>query len=194
MKKIGFIRHGTTEWNMAGRMQGQKDTPLAEIGKLQTNYLGERLQKETWDGIIASDLIRAQVTAELLASLTNIPLLGVDARIRERSFGELEGTTLQERILKWGEHWRELDLGMETHDQVLMRWQSFSKEMENKYAGKRILVVSHGGFIEPVLGNTYGRFIKGHLLNTSLTVIEREGMKWCCKLLNCTKHLGPLDA
>ncbi|CAG7648847.1 histidine phosphatase family protein [Paenibacillus allorhizosphaerae] len=193
MTTLGFIRHGTTEWNLAGRLQGQMDTPLAEVGREQASLLAKRLARETWDGIIASDLMRAKETAQTISDVTGTPIYGYDARLRERAFGELEGTTLDDRVKRWGEDWRTLDLGMEPDDNLLSRWGAFLSDLEDRYGGKRILVVSHGGFIAPVLASHMGRKIEEHLQNTSLTVLERSGDGWECRLLNCTEHLSQQD-
>ncbi|MDF2963464.1 MAG: Phosphoglycerate mutase, partial [Paenibacillus sp.] len=169
MITIGLIRHGTTEWNLAGRMQGQMDTDLAEVGRVQAERLGERLKGETWDGIMSSDLIRARQTAQTISNKTGTPLWGVDSRLRERHFGQLEGTTLEDRLERWGEGWRELDLGMENDEALLARWFSFLKDLEAEHSGKRVLLVSHGGYIAPVLEHMLGKTVDSHLSNTSLT-------------------------
>lgn len=193
MTTLGLIRHGTTEWNLAGRMQGQMDTPLAEVGRIQAGLLAKRLAGEGWEGIIASDLTRARETAELISQTTGAPLLGLDPRLRERSFGQLEGTTHEERVQRWGEHWRELDLGMESDESLLRRWDSFLENVEREHGGKRILLVSHGGFIAPVLARYRGGQIDDHLKNTSLSIIQREKDLWNFLLLNCTLHLDELN-
>jgi 2,3-bisphosphoglycerate-dependent phosphoglycerate mutase len=196
MISIGFIRHGTTEWNLQGRMQGQSDIPLAQSGREQASLMAGRFQSEEWDGILSSDLIRASETAEILANGSGIPFLGTDARLRERGFGQTEGTTSAERIARWGENWRELEieLGREPIDIMLNRWDSFLKEKVQILEGKRVLIVSHGGFIEPVLANRYSTLVQGHLANTSLSVLRSHTAGWRCDLLNCTKHLGTLEA
>ena len=191
MITLGFIRHGTTEWNMAGRMQGQMDTALAEVGVQQAQLLAERLKGEAaWDGIVTSDLVRAYQTAETIARVTGTPLLGSDIRLRERSFGQVEGTTLEERISRWGENWRQAELGMEADDALLGRWQTLMEELMAQHDGKRILLVSHGGYIAPVVEMMLGKPIEEHLNNTSLTIMEGNPAGWSCKLLNCTSHLN----
>ncbi|MFC6457752.1 histidine phosphatase family protein [Paenibacillus vulneris] len=191
MITLGFIRHGTTEWNLAGRMQGQMDTALAEVGIHQAKLLAERLRGEAWDGIVTSDLVRAQQTAETIARTTGTPILSSDIRLRERSFGQVEGTTLEERISRWGEGWRQADLGMEPDEALLARWHSFMEELLANHAGKRILIVSHGGYIAPVVEMMLGKPIEEHLNNTSLTIVEGLPKNWTCTLLNCTNHLNP---
>jgi probable phosphoglycerate mutase len=193
MLTIGLIRHGTTEWNLAGRMQGQMDTELAEVGKLQAERLAERLKPEVWDGIISSDLIRAKQTAQTISEWTGTPLWGFDTRLRERHFGQLEGTTLEERVARWGEGWRALDLGMESDEALLGRWHSFLEELQPRLAGKRVLLVSHGGYIAPVLERLMEKPVESHIGNTSLTIMNRDReSQWSCSLLNCSEHLNGL--
>jgi 2,3-bisphosphoglycerate-dependent phosphoglycerate mutase len=195
MTRLGLIRHGTTEWNLEGRMQGQMDTPLAEVGRVQARLLAKRLAGEEWDGIIASDLKRAHETADLISGISGTPLLGVDQRLRERSFGQLEGTTMQDRIQRWGEDWRarEAELGMESDDSLLQRWDSFLEDLEAEHRGKRILLVSHGGYIVPVITRILQGTLEEFLKNTSLSVLERKEQGWDIPLLNCTAHLDELN-
>lgn len=191
---LGLIRHGTTEWNLLGKMQGHIDIPLAEVGRMQARMLGRRLAAEkTWDGIITSDLQRAKETALIISEETGIPVTGTDQRLRERSFGQLEGTTTEERIASWGEGWRELDLGLESDKSLLSRWDQFYEQTLSEHHGKRLLVVSHGGYIAPVLERLMGKEIKEHLSNTSLSIIRSAPSGWEFPLINCTMHLEDLQ-
>ena len=156
--------------------------------------LANRLSGELWDVICTSPLLRAKQTAEIIAgSLPDLPFHS-DSRLREEGGGMIEGTTEAERIEKWGGLWRELDLGAEPYDEVIMRGLAFIEEMKEKYPGKRILVVSHGGFIMRLLGvllpaGEYGE----DLHNTSITVVELKENEYLCQLFNCTKHLLSMD-
>lgn len=89
---IAWVRHGETEWNRLRKIQGQTDIPLNETGKQQAALAADRLVHETWDGIYASDLARARQTAEIISDRLGVKILGLDARLRERGFGSLEGT------------------------------------------------------------------------------------------------------
>jgi probable phosphoglycerate mutase len=189
MITIGFIRHGTTEWNLLGRMQGRTDIPLAAAGREQAAMLGKRLAAEKWDGIVSSHLSRAAETAEIIARISGIPLWGSDPRLQERGFGRLEGTTLCERIAALGEQWREMDHGKESLKELLARWDHFLAEAPWTAEGGRVLIVSHGGFIEPVLAHRCHVALEKHLDNASLSVLSFDSSDWSCSLLNCTKHL-----
>lgn len=104
MTTIGFIRHGSTEWNRLGKLQGQLDTDLTDEGREQARLLGIRLANESWDGIISSDLKRAKETAQIMSKLSGIPIIGMDNRLRERRYGQVEGTTVAEREERWGQN------------------------------------------------------------------------------------------
>ncbi|HLQ70586.1 MAG TPA: histidine phosphatase family protein, partial [Bacillota bacterium] len=110
MTRIAFIRHGVTAWNKAKRAQGSSNIPLDTDGHFQAEKLAERLRNEnlSWDIIFTSDLIRAKQTAEAIQNKFSPIQFQTDSRIREVSGGQIEGTTLEERITKWGNNWREL--------------------------------------------------------------------------------------
>ncbi|SDW15386.1 histidine phosphatase family protein [Paenibacillus sp. CF384] len=189
MTKFGLIRHGETDWNTEGRAQGQSDIALNDTGRLQAHTLAERLRNESWDVIFSSDLSRAKETADIVAKLMGLTVL-TDSRLREMYKGEMEGTTLKERIQKWGEQWERLAPGLESEDSIVSRGTSFIAEAAETYKGKNILVFSHGVLI----GSTLKHFIpsidtKVHIVNTSVTTITRSGSKWECELFNCSKHV-----
>lgn len=110
---IGLVRHGLTDWNAQGKIQGQTDIPLNETGREQARLLAERLVQETapFDYVISSGLQRAEETASILADALQIPLLSPVEGLRERAYGLVEGTTPEEREQRWGAEWRKMDLG-----------------------------------------------------------------------------------
>src|SRR4051794_25969734 len=121
MVKIGFIRHGKTDWNNLGRSQGRSDIPLNKEGKQQALALANRLAKEKWDVIASSNSSRAKDTASTIAAKFHSPLCFTDERLREIDCGEIEGTTEEDRIDKWGINWRQIDLGIENLEDVSKR-------------------------------------------------------------------------
>lgn len=189
MTVIGFVRHGITDWNKAGRIQGQTDIELNEQGLEQARRLATRLRHEKWDIIYTSDLSRAHETARLMNEGSDLSIV-LDRRLREVSFGLLEGKTIEERIERWGEHWREADVGKESMESIERRARSFVDELLTKHANDRVLVVTHGAYIANCL-----RFFVPDLdtteriENASLTMIERQGESWKCTLYNATEHL-----
>ncbi|PZP40418.1 MAG: histidine phosphatase family protein [Pseudomonas fluorescens] len=85
-----FVRHGQTDWNVEGRMQGHTDIPLNATGLAQAHAAAARLNGHTFTRIVTSPLQRASATAEVIAKTYNIPL-EYDERLKERSFGSFEG-------------------------------------------------------------------------------------------------------
>lgn len=191
MTTIGIVRHGITEWNLLGIAQGSSNIPLNKTGKEQAMALSERLAvEEEWDLIIASDLERAKETAEIIGEKLGLPISHFDARLREMNGGEIEGTTEEERLEKWGADWRSLDLGMETREAVAARATEALQDIVNDFPGKRVLIVSHGGLIGLTLKSLLPEQFKKTLLdNTSITILKHAENAWQCPLYNCTRHL-----
>ncbi|TCN01775.1 putative phosphoglycerate mutase [Paenibacillus sp. BK033] len=188
---IGMVRHGNTDWNALGKIQGQTDIPLNELGKKQANALAERLSKDEklWDAVISSDLQRARQTAAVIADKLGIPLLDGDPRLRERNFGEVEGLTLPERVERWGENWREVAQGLETDDEVRSRGLSFLQDWQKQRPEGRLLVVSHGGFLAQMFDTLCVDLEKQQLGNLSYSILQLKDEQWIPLLYNCTRHL-----
>lgn len=192
---IGLIRHGETEWNALGRIQGQTDIALNEAGIRQAHALAARLKAEDrgWDAVVSSDLKRARETARILADALGIPLLPPDPRIRERSFGLAEGTTEEERLSRWGADWRSLDIGQESDDDVRKRGLAFIADWQGKSPDIRLLVVSHGSILAVLLRALCEGLEDKRIGNMSLSVLESAGAEWRILLHNCSKHLDMLE-
>lgn len=190
MTTIGFVRHGVTAWNKEGRAQGSSDIPLDEEGIQMAEHVANRLAAEHWDVIYTSHLLRAKKTAEIIAKKKPTVEFFVDDRLRELGGGQVEGTTEAERIEKWGESWRDLDLGFELHEDLIARGMAFIEDVKIKHPNQRVLVVSHGSFIrrlvrELVVDDDYN----SSLGNTSVTVVKFQDEVNYCELYNCMEHL-----
>ena len=90
-----IVRHGETEWNREGRIQGHRDSPLTARGVEQARAAALRLASERPDALYSSDLGRARQTAKEVALITGLPVV-YDAGLRERAFGVHEGKTWDE--------------------------------------------------------------------------------------------------
>ena len=88
--RLYIIRHGETPWNTQLRLQGQTDVELNEKGRALAKATAQALRSVPFDIVITSPLARARETAVIVAKDRDIPFLE-DARIREISFGEMEG-------------------------------------------------------------------------------------------------------
>jgi len=103
---IYYIRHGETEWNADGRLQGTQDIPLNDLGRRQAAAAGailaglfraRRPQREPL-GFVASPLGRARSTMELVRGSLELPpdQYAIDSRLREIGYGHWEGSTLSQ--------------------------------------------------------------------------------------------------
>ncbi len=95
MLHITLIRHGPTDWNEAGRFQGNTDLPLSERGRAQARAIAKALHGDGVRAVYSSDLRRARETARAVADAYGVPLVE-DARLREFDFGRWEGLTWDE--------------------------------------------------------------------------------------------------
>lgn len=188
---IGLIRHGLTDWNAAGRIQGQSDIPLNEEGRRQAQLLGERLLQEPyrWDCCITSNLSRAEETGRIIADKLGIPLLEPDERIRERAYGQAEGLTAAERELKWGADWNSHDVGQEKDEQLQARALAFMETLAAGQPDRNVLVVSHGGLLAQLYIALYKDKYTERIGNLSLTILEKNEREWNPLLYNCTRHI-----
>ena len=94
--KLYVIRHGQTDWNVAGKCQGMTDIELNSTGIKQAEQARNEITNYKIDLIICSPLKRARKTAEIINEVTNCKIIS-DERIIERCVGKIEGTTKE----KW---------------------------------------------------------------------------------------------
>ncbi len=158
MPALYYVRHGLTEWNQQGRLQGGRDTPLNASGRKQAVRCGEILRDlfaregraAAAYGYVSSPLMRARVTMELVRTALALPPDGyeIDARLAEISFGEWEGLTYQD-VLKRDkdvvekrerDKWLFRPPGGETYEEVAARVGAWYATLE-----KDTVVSAHGG-------------------------------------------------
>lgn len=161
--QLYLARHGRTSWNELRRWQGLTDVPLDDVGRAQALGLADVLRGRV-DAVIASDLLRASETAQIIADALTIPVLAVDEDLRERGYGVFEGLTMEECMERYPDAWaaRELDRnfevpGAEPHKLVLARMR---RALDRAVAlfrdgSQRGLIISHGSslrmFLEPLI-------------------------------------------
>ena len=167
MTRFLLVRHGETDWNADGRLQGQTDRPLSEYGRRQARQLGEELKGEELEGeeleaIYSSDLSRARETAEILAERLGLPVV-LDPDLREKDWGTWEGLTAVERdrVEFVGE-------STEAHEERILR--ALRRISERHPGDGRVLVVTHGGSM---------RRVQAAALGMALPVVENCG-RWLC--------------
>ncbi|MDH3661263.1 MAG: histidine phosphatase family protein [Alphaproteobacteria bacterium] len=101
-RQLYLIRHGQTEWNLKGRLQGGKDSPLTALGRQQASAVATSLGANPPSSILASPLGRAKKTAEIIAKALDIPVTE-DERLGEIRFGAAEGMSWCEINNRWPE-------------------------------------------------------------------------------------------
>ncbi|MBR0905189.1 histidine phosphatase family protein [Bradyrhizobium liaoningense] len=95
------LRHGATDWNRQGLFQGRTDNPLNEDGLRQAHEAASMLRGVGISRIVASPLVRAAKTAEIIADAISVPLV-IDAGIIEFDFGSFEGLPVRELMMRHG--------------------------------------------------------------------------------------------
>lgn len=197
MTTLYLIRHGVTDWNIQGRLQGHSDIPLNELGVKQAEALARRLKDEAWSAVWSSDLLRARQTAEPLLRYTGLSLR-IDPQLRERNLGPLEGLTLEEVRRRFpGYPASDVPMpGVESRAQLRERAMAAVIRLAESHPGQRLLVVSHGAWINSVLSVVSGGELgsgKTRLANTSVNVLVWNGRDWELEVVNDTRHLEFLD-
>ena len=159
---ILLVRHGETDWNRDRRIQGQSDPPLNDVGRGQARELARTLAGEHVDAVYASDLRRAQETAEILAAQLGLPVV-IDRELRELHFGRWEGQTVDElealhpdAFSRWVNGGEAVWDGGETHHAMAERVRSAVRRLAASHAGGRILLVAHGGPVRVLLMDAEG--------------------------------------
>jgi len=147
MNMIYLIRHGQTDWNALGKMQGQTNIPLNEIGREQAKTASIEVAKVKVEHIFSSNLDRAKETSEIINGLLGLNLkIALDNRISEFCIGDFEGR-------EWktipNDEWELFNsdrkkYNAETLDEIFARVKSFFDELKQKNI-KNALVVTHTG-------------------------------------------------
>jgi probable phosphoglycerate mutase len=143
--KIYIARHGQTEWNKQDKICGLTDVELTDEGREQAKELAKSLKDTNIEVIIASPLKRAVETAGYISEAINIPVI-TDERLIEQNFGIFEGTYRKgQDFLNNKRNFAYRYPGGESMMQVAQRTYSLLDEIRDKYAGKDVLLVCHGG-------------------------------------------------
>lgn len=154
VRRLVLWRHGETDYNAAGRMQGQLDSALTEVGWKQARFAAPALARFQPDVVLASDLRRATDTATVLTDALELPLR-LDKRLRETHLGEWQGLTgeeVDERAPGERERWR-LDItwappGGESRRDVAERaYEVVTDLLHGDEPLETALFVAHGGLI-----------------------------------------------
>ena len=197
---IYIVRHGQTEWNLLGKTQGHGNSDLTPKGIEQAELLADSMTKYPIDYIYSSDLGRAYQTAEIIGNKLNIEVEKTEA-LREMNFGTWEGRIIKDIIEEDPElykmwrnepHLAKIPQG-DTLSQIKERTDAFIKEINEKYDGKHIVLVTHSlcarimllSFLDSDVKNIY----RINQANTALNIIELRDYGPVVMKMNDTTHI-----
>ncbi len=203
MPRVIAARHGETDWNRNGRMQGWAPIPLNQTGRKQAAALGEWLADAyTVDRIVASDLLRTRQTVEQVRDSLGDLDVTYERCWRERHLGVYQGLTytdIEERFPEFGlgESAREAALSVpesgESLRDVADRVTGRFNDLITQPTDETVLVVTHGGPLHILTGYVKGLSLRDALNTThqgncavnefliadeSVDVIEENATAW----------------
>ena len=161
---VYLVRHGVTEWNTLGKIQGHTDIDLSPEGEQQALNLAKKFGHITFAAIYASDLLRARHTAEIMSQSFGLSV-ETTPKLRERNWGEWEGRNIEEIRQAHGKILDEFIENpsiyepvrmpgiaiVETYSQALARVVPCLVEIAERHSGQNVLVVSHGGILRGLM-------------------------------------------
>lgn len=175
---ICVSRHGETDWNVAGILQGWTDVPLNDRGRRQAYELVAGFGGAGFAKIYSSPLIRSRETAEIIARSLRLPLPELQEGLKERNFGAIQGVpkaelaelnpVLLQQILKRNPA-VSFEQG-ESMDEFADRVLDAITRIAEPNIGKRILVITHGWTMDVIT-----RHIAGLPRSAMLNMKRRNG-------------------
>jgi broad specificity phosphatase PhoE len=194
---IYLVRHGETDWNIAGRWQGHSNVPLNDEGRRQAERLACRLAEQAtrFDALYSSDLSRAWETAEILGRAIDRSPVPAQA-LREIDLGAWSGKTHAEIARDYPDEWARARVGEdiprgggETFAALQARVAAWLDRAADHHAGGTICAVTHGGCIRSILLTARGlawseRDKIAPLPNTSIAIVERVAGRWSIARIN----------
>lgn len=159
-----LTRHGETEWNVEGRLQGHKDSPLTLLGRQQAEWLGKSLHNIRFDAIYCSSSQRACHTAKIIRGPRELTINACDS-LKEinmgtwegRSRAELESTCHEEHSIFWNTpHLYRPQNNGESFIQLRERIIPAIKEIITQHKGDHILIVTHAIALKVVMAHFKG--------------------------------------
>ena len=200
MSRLLLVRHGNTQGNSAERYWGHTDVELSAAGVQQAECLRDHLADENINAVYASDLKRAIVTSEMIASNHHLDIT-VCPEIRETNFGEFEGLTFKEinrRYPELSKMWSNWDLklkfpGGESVDELIARVIKFPRRLEQHKPEETILIVAHSASLRLLICHLLGIKLEHwrqlRLDLASLSVLDTYPQGAILSSLNDVSHL-----
>ena len=174
MVKVCLVRHGQTDWNTEGRIQGREDIELNDKGRMQAIECSEYLKQDKWDFVVTSPLKRAKETANIISEKLNIEIQEVIDELIEKDFGIGSGMYVKEIIEGCG---FDNIPNMESRDELRKRCMNVIKILET-FEDKNVIVVTHAGVIHCII-NIIGRYVEIDKIKNGISnIIEFDNENW----------------
>ncbi|WP_420100377.1 histidine phosphatase family protein [Corynebacterium sp.] len=163
-RRLILIRHGQTEFNLVGRMQGQLDTPLTEAGRAEAEAAAAELGTWPIGTVVSSDLQRAQDTAALLADALGLDY-STDSRLRETDLGDWSGKAHEDVDAVFPgqrSHWRLNPTWAPPNGETRLEVSDRSAELVDElmatgvWDAGTVMLVAHGGTIAALTSRLLG--------------------------------------
>lgn len=194
------VRHGATDWNHAGRIQGHVDTPLNETGRAQARLASIRLAAFGATALYSSDLLRAYETATIIGQAAGLEVVP-QADLREIHFGAWQGLSspeIRERdpevyAARRANPYDVAPQGAETWRHFYARALQAVQEILAETTATRLIVVTHSGVCTALglhaqgLDCTGKRTFDSH--NCGIHTFAVHGTLWRTVTLNDVTHL-----
>lgn len=197
LRRLVMWRHGETDYNATGRMQGHLDSVLTEVGRNQARFAVPALARFSPEVVVTSDLRRAMDTATTFTETTGVPLR-VDKRLRETNLGLWQGKTSAEVDEQWPgsrQQWQTdptwTPPGGESRLEVAARAAEVVADLDESL-GDTAVLCAHGGLITALSGHLLELPITawaklGGIGNCHWTVLDRRtssGLAWRLNVYN----------
>ena len=197
LSRLVMWRHGETDYNATGRMQGHLDSQLTEVGRNQARFAVPALARFSPDIVVTSDLRRAMDTATTFTEATGVPLR-VDKRLRETNLGLWQGMTSAEVDEQWPgarQIWQTdptwTPPGGESRLEVAARAAEVVTDLD-ELTEETAVLCAHGGLIAALVGHLLELPIAawaklGGIGNCHWTVLARRGssgLAWRMRVYN----------
>jgi glucosyl-3-phosphoglycerate phosphatase len=192
LRRLVLWRHGETDYNASGRMQGQLDSVLTQVGWNQARFAVPALARFSPDLVVASDLRRATDTATVFTTATGVALR-IDKRLRETNLGIWQGMTSAEIDEQWPGSRRIWQTdptwsppGGESRVEVATRAHEVVSDLDHVEGVLTVLLCAHGGLTAALTGHLLELPVTawaklGGIGNCHWTVLERRltsGLAW----------------
>ncbi|WP_146552347.1 histidine phosphatase family protein [Rummeliibacillus sp. SL167] len=189
MTKIYIVRHGETDWNREGRLQGGRNTALNKRGEKQAIACRSYFEKIKCDAIFTSTLNRASHTATIMNETLQLPFHALK-EFAERTYGEAEGMTYEERRRAYPH--KEYP-NQETVEELKKRIVSGLQMIDNRYSDGSVILVTHGAVIHTLFTMVENASIfpqSVRLSNGGVSTIYNADGKWWLDKYNEIHHLN----